>query len=84
MNVRAVMVHDGGEATILDGTGTSIANLNEALNAGATVGLSFCLPSSVLLILNSPRNAPDQPPAAETPSQPAGPNRRSVASDSSG
>jgi len=29
------------------------------------------------------RNATDQPPAAETPGEPAGPNRRSVASDGS-
>lgn len=29
------------------------------------------------------RNDPDQPPAAETPGEPAGPNRRSVASDGS-
>ena len=29
-------------------------------------------------------NAPDQPPAFETPSEPAGPNCRSVASDGSG
>lgn len=29
-------------------------------------------------------NDPDQPPAAETPSQPAGPNCRSVESDGSG
>ena len=48
---RAVMIHDGGEARILNATGTTLCNLQEALDRGAMIAYAFSMSNSVLLLL---------------------------------
>ena len=52
MKPRAVMVHDGGEACVLNGSGTGLCDLNAALDAGAIIEKTFPMQRSVLLILS--------------------------------
>ena len=48
---RAVMVHDGGEATVLNATGTAPCDLQDALSRGAVITHAFPMAKSVVVIL---------------------------------
>ena len=79
------MVHDGGEASVLDGSGTRISDLNAAFAAGATIEAAFPLPTSVVLVLRWPmtRNVPRHRAAPEDVSIFARPDRGSGVRDGS-
>ena len=45
------MVHDGGEAVVLNGTNRTICNLDILLRSDHRITHAFAMPKSVLLIL---------------------------------